>query len=407
MVKKKTRASIKGRGRDILFGEETTSPVPPPTTETGEFDLSGHEALLSAEAAAAGPIETPAKPTAGAAEAARPAPPKEKAVEEKPAPTPPSSGEIKAEAAPPAKPEEVTVPFVPPPRMTFSGILTEVTPSEGKLEPPIGPFPSPEAEVISIPKGEPLPPELRAKIIRLVGGARLADLDAEIDKLYRQTSDKLSTNPKLLNEAYTLLREAREIWMQRQEAFDVAELNVQRVEAMLERAERVEAWSWTYGIRIFAYEAAWFIVLLAALIFDKPLAAWIGRMAGVSTTSMSQLFSPWFTLLWGGIGGVVGALYSLHWHIGAQDFDRKYNMSYIVQPFMGVVIGGIVFLIIKTGFLALGQAATESNAASGAVQVAMTYFPALLACLAGFRQSFAYEMIDQIMKVVLRTPPKE
>ena len=61
-----------------------------------------------------------------------------------------------------------------------------------------------------------------------------------------------------------------------------------------------------------------------AIIFDRGLAQWFGVMtgAGAATPSMSVIFPPWSTMLWGGIGGIVGALYSLHWHVAElQDFD--------------------------------------------------------------------------------------
>ena len=72
----------------------------------------------------------------------------------------------------------------------------------------------------------------------------------------------------------------------------------------------------------------------------------------------------------------------------------------VVQPLMGLILGGIIHLVIVTGLLALIPV-SGSNADSA---VAVQWFPALVACLAGFRQKFTYELLDSIMKAFGRQP---
>ena len=66
-----------------------------------------------------------------------------------------------------------------------------------------------------------------------------------------------------------------------------------------------------------------------------------------------QFFNPfWNAMMWGGIGGVVGALYSLHWHVAIrQDFKKYYSMSYIVQPIMGLILGELVESSLKQSLI--------------------------------------------------------
>lgn len=107
--------------------------------------------------------------------------------------------------------------------------------------------------------------------------------------------------------------------------------------------------------------------------------------------------------MWGGIGGAVGALYSLWWHVAdRQDFDRQYLMWYIVQPIMGMVLGGIIYLAIAAGFLVL-----QATPAVGPTNIGSWLMPSLLACLAGFRQNFVYEVLDRIMAAFMPKKDEE
>ena len=60
-------------------------------------------------------------------------------------------------------------------------------------------------------------------------------------------------------------------------------------------------------------------------------------------------------------------LYPLWWHISEQqDFDRHYLTWYLVQPLLGLVLGGIVFLLMAGGFLLLQVNLQDPNAATAA-----------------------------------------
>jgi len=332
---RKRRASIKGRGAAILFGEEEEAPF-----------------------------------------AAREEEKREEPVEEVEAKAP------KVEA---------------PPKTKLEGILMEAPPPT--VEAPAPPPPEVPAR--------PLTPEEEEEAKMRAARERLDVLGSEIYTLYQKVAEELSSREDLSERALSLLGKARGILLKRPQDFDEAERNVAEVRTLITRVENSRAWSSYYGNRLLVYEAAFFVVLLAALLFDKPLATLFSYMVGTSAggtvfTSMTEAFPPWNTLIWGGIGGVVGALYSLHWHVAEkQDFDKQHNMWYIVQPFMGLILGGIIYLVIATGFLAL-----SADIASAQAGRAVQWFPSLIACLAGFRQKFAYELLDNIMQVIGRRPPE-
>ena len=154
-----------------------------------------------------------------------------------------------------------------------------------------------------------------------------------------------------------------------------------------------------------------FLLLLASLVFDHSLAAFVANVTGMTfadmaSLSMEHIFPLWNTMAWGGIGGVVGSLYSLYWHAAVeQDFDKQYLMWYIVQPVMGIILGGIVYLILAAGFVSVQALAAQGPTVTETMaNPAVKAFHSVVACVAGFRQRFVFEMLDRIVQVLTPRP---
>ena len=324
-----------------------------------------------------------------------------------------------AEAAPAAPPGRPLVsPYDRPP--------TEIEPGGYLLEHPVA-----VGERAGLPTGvapreeraraelaEESPPQISREIsertvLGRLGEKRQQDLFKEIDALVVEAAQILSMD-KGLDGALSLLREARDITIETPRQFDQAEYRVARVRAMLERKKVSGQWSVVYGYPVLLYDVIWFLLLLGSLLFDHALAVSIANTTGMTfsdmaSLSMEHIFPLWNTMAWGGIGGVVGSLYSLYWHAAkVKDFDRQYVMWYIVQPIMGVILGGIVYLIIASGFMSVqvlaGQAADVSGAAQSMASPAVKFFHSAVAVVGGFRQRFVYELLDKIVQVLTPKP---
>jgi len=228
-------------------------------------------------------------------------------------------------------------------------------------------------------------------------------LHQQIDDLYKQVATEFSSPPEKAERALSLLREARQVLLETPEEYVAAEYRTMQVRAMLDRVRESRKQSGHYGPRILAYETGWLVLLLAGLILAAPLAGWITRIAQIGVVNEAALLSIYpilNTMMWGGLGGVVGALYSLWWHISEQqDFDRQYLTWYLVQPLLGLVLGGIVFLLMAGGFLLLQVNLQDPNAATAA-----RLLPYLAAVLAGFRQNFVYEQFNRLISLFAPAP---
>ena len=132
------------------------------------------------------------------------------------------------------------------------------------------------------------------------------------------------------------------------------------------------------------------------------LISWLLFAATIAVNALANILPIINTMLWGGIGGVVGGLYALWYHIAdRQDFDKHYSMWYYVQPLMGLVLGAITFLIIAGGFLIVQVNLTDPNAAAGARLI-----PYLVAVLAGFKQDFVYDQLERVVSIFAPGPAK-
>ncbi|MGQ9518366.1 MAG: hypothetical protein ACUVWB_10425 [Anaerolineae bacterium] len=223
--------------------------------------------------------------------------------------------------------------------------------------------------------------------------ARLQSLTKDIDALYQQMTREVGARADTLEDVAGLLQQARAALLRGPDGFTEAEKLTMQAQGLLRRKEESRRWAASYGTLILGYEFLFFIAFVLVLAFDRPLAIWAGTWTRVTEAlNMRDILPFWDTMIWGGIGGVVGALYSLYWHVAEQqDFDRQYNMWYVVQPIMGAMLGAFIYLIVISGMLAMSI---------NIQTVSTSWFPSALACLCGFRQKFIFELLDKLMEVI-------
>lgn len=222
-------------------------------------------------------------------------------------------------------------------------------------------------------------------------------LHSQIDDLYKQVATEFSSPPANADRMLTMLQEARQILIESPENYVSAEYRLMQVRSTVSRMAESRRQGSRYGPRILVYEIAWLALFLVGLVFATSVTSLLTRTVNLTGATANDVFPFWNTLMWGGIGGIVGALYALWWHVSdQQDFDRHFTMWYLVQPIMGLVLGGIVFLLLTGGFLLLQIQPTDANAGA-------RLLPYLTAVLAGFRQNFIYSQFDRLIS--LFAPP--
>jgi hypothetical protein len=198
---------------------------------------------------------------------------------------------------------------------------------------------------------------------------------------------------ELAGQLFDKIERARKLLFEAEENFEESERLIVEVEHRLDFIARVKQASRTVGLRLFSYELVIFIILIAVFVIIniEPQASQINRASPFASVNLVQFIN---TLLWGGFGGVVGALYALWKHIAAeQDFDPQYALWYITNPLLGVALGAFVFLVFQAGFFSL-TAGMEENVT---IRSALVIY--VFAWVSGFKQNVVYEIVRRILDV--------
>jgi hypothetical protein len=289
-------------------------------------------------------------------------------------------------------------------RAKLGGLLYEkatVKPSDEDLEPD-GPE-APEMvieEIEGYEVGQPSRSRREPEILAYIGRAQRGALWDETLELYQAVPMDLSGDPSQ-GRALRLLQEAQDILLEKPRQFDVAKFKVGQVQSLISWRRNVRRWSSTYGWGIFIYEVVWIVALVLGFVASESTVGLFTNVTG-GVTGIDSLSRLWRTMMWGGLGGVIGAYYSLYWHVAkVRDFDKQYTMWYIVQPVIGLLLGALVHLLIGSGFLTAQGVNQEDQ------RVTVSLFPYAVACIAGFRQRFILEMIDRVIQVITPSPQPE
>jgi hypothetical protein len=423
----KQRPSIRGRGEEILFGEPSPVDIEPRSLDTAlaEGELPSAELWLDDEEveralyeeARDGESAPEEEKLPSVLEAEPPTPEMERAffeeavaAEELPEPvaeTPiPTSEEImdtvdlREEAAlyepPPPETGDTAGGVLPPrPADTFFDLGGVESISLADIQ-----APDDEVDQLELPDRD-LTEEEQEKLLARLGRARIRQLDEEISKTYDQVLSKVGDNQDIATDCHNQLLKARDIVLRRDAAkLAQAEYYVEQVRARLKRAAESEAGAKKYAWWIALWGVIWFagyIAILILLNFDWFQDVVFPSMSSSSPVDM-DVFLP--AMIWGGIGGVAAVFYSLFKHVGRRDFDSQYNLSYVGKPFLGVILGATVYMIIHLMIMTLGilPAGLQEGTGELAAPTVAPWIIYLVAWACGFKENRIFDLVDRIMK---------
>ncbi len=220
---------------------------------------------------------------------------------------------------------------------------------------------------------------------------------ARIDRFWQRTEEAQSrinrevNNVELAESLLTLIQQARNYLLAGKENYEEADKLLGEVEHRLDFIPRMRESSRKYAPWILVYEVAWLILLGGMFYFVNiaPVALLMTRT--VMSINIAQLIN---SMIWGAMGGVVGALFVLWRHVSErQDFDHQHALWYYTNPILGVPLGAFIFILIQAGFFTL----TAGSAEAPAINSALVIY--LLAWVAGFRQNLVYDLVRRVLDV--------
>jgi hypothetical protein len=211
----------------------------------------------------------------------------------------------------------------------------------------------------------------------LVTEARIHELWQRAEVAATKINHKIESLP-IARQLLDLVRDGKNLLISGKDNYEEADRFINEVEYRLALADRVKGYSEREARQILWYEIGWGTALGIGLVLNFTLVAnpdW-------------EIFIA--AALAGGMGGVLGALYSLWTHVAReQDYSPQYNMWYYTQPLMGVPIGMLIYLFINTGI--------QLTVAAGQ-DISNPLIVYTLAGVAGYQQNVAWDIIRQILK---------
>ena len=140
------------------------------------------------------------------------------------------------------------------------------------------------------------------------------------------------------------------------------------------------------------------IALLAVgFVITAPLSAIIGPQIAIQGFAFDVV---WQAILWGGIGGVTGALYGLWKHVAAEeDYDPQFALWYYTNPLMGIVLGAFVYVLMQLSLPAIFGGGSENIQPS-------PYLVYVLAWAVGFQQNLAFTLVNSVLKSFMKMTPE-
>lgn len=273
----------------------------------------------------------------------------------------------------PAQPATFVTP--PPPDATPARAPDIVTDTETPMPPP--PTLETDAEISALLTNVPLPTTEEPE-------DRFTALGERIERLYSEVKIDLPDSKLATEYCFNLLRQAR----QAVEARDYAraEFFIQLVDAKLKRSQRSIKAARGIGM-IFLW-----VWQLVALVAGGGL---IAMTYVINLTLFGLPVAPDLIVLlramgWGMLGSVIGAFYNLPRAIVWREFDSAYTSHYVARPFVGALLGALLFLLSQAGIVA-------GTLVIGDVKIG-PIFLYVFAFLVGFKQEYVGEFFEGVRR---------
>jgi hypothetical protein len=219
----------------------------------------------------------------------------------------------------------------------------------------------------------------------LVTRKALKDLWLRADRAQKLIQERVKALG-IARELLDLIQAARNEILAGKDHYEEAERFINEVEYRVELSGKMGEWTKVYGLPLLIYEVIWAAISFAVMFY------WM-NWAGYSIFQEGSTDFAYFVgcMMWGGIGGVIGALISLVKHIAIdQDFDRQHIMWYISSPIVGYGVGAVIFLVLRAGLLSLtgpGQSITSPLSMYA------------IAWLSGYQHNVFTDILKRILKI--------
>jgi hypothetical protein len=228
---------------------------------------------------------------------------------------------------------------------------------------------------------------------QFVTTARLRDLWNQMDALQEEVIQKVRADRRSTDTYQQDLLYASSLLLQSPANYDDARQIVYRVRGDLNREKRVAEDTRQYRPLILVYYGIWLIAVLLGSRLDPEF-----RAVMPDNLPILKLALP--PILFAALGALFNGVMALIDHTSIKrDFDPVYTSWYIINPFLGALLGMVVFIF----FVVTGTSFTPNLINDQSMATAPSP-PAtwLLAFIVGWQQNTAVKLLNGFLKLVTR-----
>lgn len=235
----------------------------------------------------------------------------------------------------------------------------------------------------------------------LITPERINRLWDEINQTYDYVVADVRGHFNTTEQAITDLKKARDLLLAGAQYFDNAEQLVIHVKARLRLEEKVRQWSRSRGTWLAVYLVVWFgvlVVIIGATLGSNA----VERMTGAMPEWIVGAVMP---MLFGGLGATIGALWVLNKHIvKKRDFDPIHTPWYVTNPFMGLMLGIVTYLVLRVGSAGLISLSGISEQPDFTAPSLVLY---VICVIVGFQQNVLWTLLDRLVNLLIPQREKE
>lgn len=227
----------------------------------------------------------------------------------------------------------------------------------------------------------------------LVSELRWKRLHAKADLLKERVAKEID-NPHLKQLLLDQIAIACDQELSTREQFEESERILNEVDERVNLEQQVQKRSASLKTWVLGYELAFLclsiiVLLLMPSVVRDYFPNWFSNVPFSIQSNISTILR---TMIWGGLGGTASALVGIWAHQEFdQELDRSWAIWFFANPFMGLVLGALIFLLSRAILVGIFP-----SVASNFRAVWILY---ALGVLAGFKQNVFYNFFDRILKL--------
>jgi hypothetical protein len=230
---------------------------------------------------------------------------------------------------------------------------------------------------------------------KFVTDERLEQLWTDLETLQQDLVDKVQGDRTLMDTYQKELLQASALLLQDRANYDDVRAILYRIRTDLARDEKVRRDITKYKPQILWFLVFAFLLWMVLMALEPLFSRFMADVIGLR--SLSMIYHP---TLFGMLGAIVNAYFTLNKHaIQLRDFDPAHMSWYLMNPIIGLIMGLLMTLVFGTGIVStIGVGVLEQSQSDMLGQYPFLLW--VLCFLAGYNQNVVLRLLQRTFNML-------